>query len=59
MIVNEGEISLKLNKQPVHKYEAGCLIEIPFGTLSEISNKSNEITELFVIKILKKNSYLI
>jgi len=53
IIVNSGAISLKLGAQPGHIYEEGNLIILPVGIQSALSNASQGITELFVVKSKK------
>ncbi len=50
MIVARGQVTLQLDDQPAHRYEAGQIIEIPFRTLMNVSNQDEPILELWVIK---------
>jgi quercetin dioxygenase-like cupin family protein len=50
MIVVHGEISLKLDEQDVNKYEAGSILEIPYGTKMDVYNEGTDTVELFVVK---------
>lgn len=50
MIVVRGVISLKLDEQEVHDYEAGSILEIPYGTKMDVFNSGEETVELFVVK---------
>ncbi|NCC48754.1 MAG: hypothetical protein EOM13_06840 [Clostridia bacterium] len=50
MTVVRGQVTLQLDDQPPHCYEAGQIIEIPFRTLMNVSNQDEAVLELFVIK---------
>lgn len=51
IIIIKGMLTLKLEDGQSIDYEAGYIIEIPKGTMSELGNNSKEITEVFVIKV--------
>lgn len=50
MIVARGVITLRLNDQEAHTYEAGSILTIPYQTKMNVSNKQEDVTEIFVIK---------
>lgn len=50
IIIVSGQLSIKINDQPVHIYKSGKMISFPKGVVSGISNPSDTLTELFVVK---------
>lgn len=50
MTVVRGTLSIGLDEQDVHEYEAGTLLKIPFQTIMNVGNKHNETLELIVVK---------
>jgi quercetin dioxygenase-like cupin family protein len=50
MVVARGQITLQLNEQDKHSYEAGNIITIPHNTKMNVINESDLVTELFVLK---------
>lgn len=50
MTVIRGKLSIGLNDQEIHEYEAGALLKIPFQTKMNVKNLHNETLELIVIK---------
>lgn len=50
MTVLQGTLSIGLDDQPVHVYEAGSLLQIPFKTRMDVKNLHAEILELIVVK---------
>jgi quercetin dioxygenase-like cupin family protein len=50
MTVVRGRLSIGLNEQDVHEYEAGTLLKIPFQTRMDARNLYPETLELLVIK---------
>jgi quercetin dioxygenase-like cupin family protein len=50
MTVLQGTLSIKLDEQPVHKYEAGTLLTIPYHTKMNVRNEDKALLELLVIK---------
>jgi len=50
MTVVRGMLSIGLDEQDVHEYEAGTLLKIPFQTKMNVGNKHNETLELIVVK---------
>lgn len=50
MTVIQGKLSIGLNDQEVHEYEAGTLLKIPFQTKMNVKNLNEETLELIVVK---------
>ena len=50
MTVIRGKLSIGLNEQEVHEYEAGTLLKIPFQTKMNVKNLNEETLELIVVK---------
>jgi quercetin dioxygenase-like cupin family protein len=50
MTVVRGELSIGLNEQEIHDYEAGTLLKIPFQTKMNVKNLHDETLELIVVK---------
>ncbi|NLW89438.1 MAG: hypothetical protein GXY43_06950 [Clostridiaceae bacterium] len=50
MTVVRGRLSIILNDQEPHVYEAGALLKIPVGTRMNVSNRHTETLELIVVK---------
>ncbi len=50
MTVIRGMLSIGLNDQEIHEYEAGTLLKIPFQTKMNVKNLHNETLELIVVK---------
>lgn len=50
MTVVRGVLSIALNDQKIHEYEAGTLLKIPVETKMNVNNLHNETLELIVIK---------
>ncbi len=50
MIVVRGTITLRLDQQEPHAYEAGQIIAIPFGTRMNVANAHEPVAEIFVVK---------
>lgn len=50
MTVMRGRLSIGLNDQEIHVYEAGTLLKIPFQTKMNVKNLHEEILELVVVK---------
>lgn len=49
-LVVKGVLTVALEDRAPKQVEAGHLINIPMGVLSALSNESEEIVELFVVK---------
>ncbi len=50
MTVLRGKLSIGLDDQDVHAYEAGTLLKIPFKTKMNVKNRHDETLELIVVK---------
>ena len=50
MTVIRGILSIGLNDQEIHEYEAGTLLKIPFQTKMNVKNLNEETLELIVVK---------
>lgn len=50
MTVLRGKLSIGLNEQEIHEYEAGTLLKIPFQTKMNVRNLHPETLELIVVK---------
>ena len=50
MTVLRGKLSIGLNEQETHEYEAGTLLKIPVHTKMNIKNPYTDTLELIVVK---------
>lgn len=50
MTVVRGKLSIGLNDQDIHDYEAGTLLKIPFQTKMNVKNLHDETLELIIVK---------
>jgi quercetin dioxygenase-like cupin family protein len=50
MTVVRGRLSIGLDDQEIHEYEAGTLLKIPFQTKMNVKNLHKETLELIVVK---------
>ena len=50
MTVVRGKLSIGLDDQNIHEYEAGSLLKIPFQTKMNVKNLHDETLELIVVK---------
>jgi quercetin dioxygenase-like cupin family protein len=50
MTVIRGRLSIGLDDQEIHEYEAGTLLKIPFQTKMNVKNLHTETLELIVVK---------
>ncbi|NLO46175.1 MAG: hypothetical protein GX107_06735 [Clostridiales bacterium] len=50
MTVVRGKLSIGLDEQDIHEYEAGTLLKIPFKTKMNVKNLHQETLELIVVK---------
>lgn len=50
MTVIRGMLSIGLDEQEIHEYEAGTLLRIPFQTKMNVKNLHSETLELIVVK---------
>lgn len=50
MTVVRGRLSIGLDAQEIHEYEAGTLLKIPFQTKMNVRNMHPETLELIIVK---------
>lgn len=50
MTVIRGRLSIGLDDQEIHEYEAGTLLKIPFHTKMHVRNENDKTLELIVVK---------
>jgi len=50
MTIVRGKLSIGLNDQDIHEYEAGTLLKIPFRTKMNVKNMHDETLELIIVK---------
>jgi quercetin dioxygenase-like cupin family protein len=50
MTVIRGRLSIGLDEQEIHEYEAGTLLKIPIQIKMNVRNLHNETLELIVVK---------
>jgi len=50
MTVLRGRLSIGLDDQEIHEYEAGDLLKIPFKTKMNVKNLHDDTLELIVVK---------
>lgn len=50
MTVIRGKLSIGLNEQEVHEYEAGTLLKVPIQTKMNVKNLHDKTLELIVVK---------
>lgn len=50
MIILRGGVSIKLNDQEEHTYQAGYIVNIPIGTQMKLYNKDLKCAEFFIVK---------
>lgn len=50
MTVVRGTLSIGLDNQEIHEYEAGTLLKIPFKTKMNVKNLHPDTLELIVVK---------
>ncbi|OPY84563.1 MAG: hypothetical protein A4E71_02613 [Smithella sp. PtaU1.Bin162] len=50
MTVVRGRLSIGLDEQEVHEYEAGTLLKIPYKTKMNVKNLHAETLELIIVK---------
>lgn len=50
MTVVRGILSVSLDEQEIHKYQAGTVLKIPFQTKMNVRNKDADVLELIVVK---------
>lgn len=50
MTVIRGTLSIGLDEQDIHAYEAGTLLKIPYNTKMNVKNLHEDTLELIVVK---------
>lgn len=50
MTVLRGRLSIRLDEQEFHEYEAGTILKIPVQTKMNVKNLQSETLELIVVK---------
>ena len=50
MTVVRGKLSIRLDEQETHEYDAGTLLKIPFQTKMNVGNQHEKTWELIVVK---------
>ncbi len=50
MTVIRGKLSIALDNQEIHVYEAGTLLVIPINTKMNVKNLNSETLELIIVK---------
>ena len=50
MTVIRAQLSIGLDDQEIHEYEAGTLLKIPFQTKMNVGNAHDETLELIIVK---------
>lgn len=50
MTVLRGKLSIRLDNQETHEYEAGTLLKIPEATKMNVCNQHDAVLELIVVK---------
>ena len=50
MTVLRGTLSIGLDEQEIHQYEAGSVLKIPFNTKMNVNNYNEQVLELIVVK---------
>ncbi|MGI6160453.1 MAG: cupin domain-containing protein [Christensenellales bacterium] len=50
MTVIRGRLSIRLDEQDIHEYEAGTMLKIPFNTKMNVQNLDADTLELIVVK---------
>ncbi|WP_089610630.1 cupin domain-containing protein [Dehalobacterium formicoaceticum] len=50
MTVLRGKLSIQLDDQEIHEYEAGCVLKIPYKTKMNVKNLHENILEITVLK---------
>ena len=50
MTVVRGLLSIRLDEQEVHEYEAGTVLKIPYQTKMNVQNLHTDTLELIVVK---------
>ena len=50
MTVLRGTLSIGLNEQEIHQYQAGTILKIPINTKMNVKNHNEQVLELIVVK---------
>ena len=50
MTVVRGTLSIALDEQEIHEYNAGSILKIPFQTKMNVKNLHSETLELIIVK---------
>lgn len=50
MTVIRGTLTIGLNEQDIHDYDAGTLLKIPFQTKMNVRNTHDDTLELIIVK---------
>ena len=50
MTVIRGTLSIALDEQEIHEYNAGSILKIPFQTKMNVKNLHSETLELIIVK---------
>ena len=50
MTVVRGTLSIALDEQEIHEYNAGSVLKIPFQTKMNVKNLNTETLELIIVK---------
>ncbi len=57
MTVVRGRLSIQLDEQDVHQYQAPTLLKIPFKVKMNVMNRDDETLELIVVKAPAPKNY--
>lgn len=57
MVIVRGTMTITLDEQEAHKYEAGRVINIPYKKKMDIRNNYDEVLEFFVVKSPNPRNY--
>lgn len=50
MIITRGSMSIKLDEQDFNLHRSGSVLNIPYNTHMDVTNKNEEVLEFFVVK---------
>lgn len=57
LIIVSGKISVQLDNQDTHIYQAGSIVNVPYKTKMNISNRHEELLEFFIVKAPSPKSF--
>lgn len=57
MTVLRGILSIQLDDQEIHTYKMGSILEIPYNTKMNVSNRNINVLELIVVKAPAPQNY--